>query len=488
MLWQKTSSLKGTTVWLSLLLFGHIAFAKPPSKNYQTAYKYAWQLRLNDAVKVPLDKLEREHIIGITSFLHGYISDGDVPYKQSIDNISNVLSTLQGEDDPFSQTATAELYILQASLKAKHGSRMSAAFDFWKGYRRAKSNAINYPNYPPAQLHWGIIECGLGSMPEHLQQYLSWIGFSGDLDEGLQRLNACYKKTKQNSDWEHLSILTGLAYVSTEVQLNNNAHIDLCYIGLDPLISPITVAVEAKLLFDKSDAYSAYNLIEKHQYHPNAQPFPYLTYTTGRIAVTLGKTNAADILKTYIKQTQGDFFVASAHRYLWWHYTRLDNTEKATHHRNLINSTKRDNTLTGADQLAVYEAQYPLNIHLLDARLLYDRGDFSKCIRHLTSKMSNEVCTNDRERGEYFYRLGRCHQNLKQFKEALVRLDQSITFYGEMETFERANALIQAGAICEASNQCERGIEYYKEALTFSNYPFVEGLHQKAKSGIKRCK
>ncbi len=473
---------------MSFLLFAQCVIAVPPSQNYVTAYEYAWQLRLNEAESVALQKNEREHIKGIATFLRGYISDEETQYKQTTGELSNVISKLQKEDDSFSKTAIAELYILSASLKAKHGNRIAAALDFWRGYRKAKSNLNKYSGYLPAELHWGIIECGLGSLPAHLQQYLSWVGFSGDLDEGIERLKACYAQTKSEVDWKHLSILTGLAYVTTQVQLNNQNHVNLENIGLNPLQSPITVAIEAKLLFDNSKAQQAYDLMEKHQYHPNASVFPYLTYTHGRIAVTVNKTNAADLLNAFIDQTEGDFFVASAHRYLWWHYTLLDNHALAKHHREAIKCNNRNNTLTGADQLAVYEAQFDLNKHLLDARLLYDRGAFSKCIRHLTSQRANDICKNDRERGEYFYRLGRCHQNLNQNQEALKRLDQSIAFFNNLETFERGNALIQAGSINEHLDDCKRATEYYKQALSFSDYPFVEGLHQKAKSGIKRCK
>lgn len=489
MIFARYISKKRTALWLSFFILV-VSFTGLNAQNapaFKEAYHSIWSLKLDEArKKQALSANEKLYIHALSDFMEAYISDKESLAENVAKNMGKQISELERTKDDQALIFAAELYILKAALRAKHNSRVGAGWDFWKGYRLAKSNIQKKPNHPQNMLHWGIIECGIGSMPEDLQRYLSWLGFNGDLEQGLKLLYDAHIVSKNKPAYKHLQIITGMAYVSSEVQLNNNKQIRLEKMGLNPVESPIMCVVEAKLLFDQSKAQKAFELLDNRIVHNGELPFPYLTYLKGRIAVTIEHKDAANILEQFLKETEGPFFVASAHRYLWWHHHLNRNQQKASFHRQQISSVETNKT--GADELAAYEANFPLNTHLLRARLLFDQGRFRQCLAHITSKLSDEVCSNNREKGEYFYRMGRCHQSLNQPQEAIKRLDQSIGFYGEMQTFERANALLQAAMLYEARNACNVATDYYKQVLSFSSYPFYEGIHQKAKSGVKRCK
>lgn len=482
-------SQKRTALWLSFFLLSMTITPINGQKStaFKEAYNNIWSLKLNDARIQPFNATTEElYIRALTDFMEAYISDNETLSESVAKSMAKQIIELERIKSENALIFAAELYMLKAALRAKHNSRVGAGWDFWKGYRLAKSNIQKNPQHPQNMLHWGIIECGIGSMPEDLQRYLSWLGFSGDLDNGLTLLFDAHQISKHDAQFNHLQVITGMAYVSSEVQLNNNSQIRLEKLGLNPLASPIMCVVEAKILFDQSKAQKAFDLLEQRQVHSKESPFPYLSYLKGRIAVTIEHQSADKFLLQFLKETEGQFFVASTHRYLWWHYHLNNNQQKATFHRQKISELQT--IKTGADELAAYEANFPLNTHLLRARLLFDQGKFRQCLAHITSKLSDDVCYNNREKGEYFYRLGRCHQSLNQPQEAIKRLNQSIGFYGDLETFERANGLLQVAMLHEGRQECELATGYYKQVLSFSSYPFYEGIHQKAKSGVKRCK
>ncbi|MCC5917982.1 MAG: tetratricopeptide repeat protein [Cryomorphaceae bacterium] len=481
--------IKGMTIRLSLFCFlfpqSHIIQAyNPPGKVYQQQYAKLWQLRLSE-VNEGLKGAESAHIKGLQLFAEIYIRENSDIYEKKLPEFQAQIKILKADPSPFSQTAHAELTMMQAALRLKFNQYMKAGFDFWSGYRKAKSNFKDFPDYPPAKMMWGIIEAGLGSLPEHIQSYLSIIGFSGDVEVGLEMLHKALQTTK-TGEWNYAYPLMGLAYVSAKVQLDNDQNISLKSIGLNPSQSPILTAIEAKILFDRSQAEAAYNLLENRKGHPNEIPFPYLFYLQGRMGVTLQNPKGNKMLELYLLANEGQLFIKSSHRYLWWHYHLKGNDQKAEHHRKKI--LEEGTTETGPDQLAQYEANKRLNKHLLIARLTFDRGEFRKCLSHLTAKKADEVCQSDEEKGEYYYRMGRCLQSLGNRNPAINRYKQSIEKYGDLETFERSNALLQMGLLQEKNGNCEDAISQFKAVTSFSGFPFSEGQHQKAKAGIRRCK
>ena len=482
---------KRTPSWLSFFFVANLMLfdiglnaTEVNSRKYCESYTLLWQMRLQE-VKTDISGPEGEHLKAMKLFLEIFARENEDFYNEKLGEYNEHLSNFKSADGIFAAYAAAELYILRATLRAKFNQNVKAAFDFWQGYRRAKKNIANNPDYLPNIMMWGIMESGLGSLPAQLQTYLGYVGFSGDLDVGLSMLETALHQSKAK-EWSHMRPLMGLSYVSSKVQLGNDQELTLQKIGIDPQLSPFMVGIEAKIHFDRSDARKAYDLLDNRKVHPKETPYPYIHYLQGRIGITLEEDKGAAMLELYLRTTEGNQFVKSSHRYLWWHYFLKGNNDKAEFHRKKISAS--GSTLTGPDQMAAYEADQPLNSHLLRARLLFDRGDFGKCLSHIASKKADEVCVDNAEKGEYFYRMGRCLQNMNKRNAAIKRYIQSLEYYGSEETFERSNALLQLGFLYEQDGNCATAKTYFEKVLSFKNYPFNEGQHQKAKAAIKRCK
>jgi tetratricopeptide (TPR) repeat protein len=453
------------------------------SKSYRDAHTYLWTLELSKLPQKGLSDVEQAHLEVMQIFLEVFVRDNVEVYAEKLPQYNDAISRLKKQKGYLADYATAEAYFLRAMLRAKFNNNMKAGMDLYTGYRKAKSNYSSYPDAPPVIAMWGVMEAGLGSLPDQIQTYLGFVGFSGDMEVGINLINRAYKLSEKPG-WEHTRNLLALASASIQVQLQNRSNVDLRSFNIDASTSPLLAAIEAKLYFDRNDAMEAYQLLQRTR--SKEMPFPYLSYLRGRIGVTLEIKEGADHLQNYLRINEGTSYIKSAHRYLWWHYFLRNDEVRAEYHRKAIITAGAAHT--SPDQIALYESEDALNAHLLRARLLFDRGAVNESLRHLSSKKAVDVCTNEQEMGSYFYRMGRCLQVLGQSEAAIRRYQQSIKHFGDQESFERANALLQMGTLYENVSQCEKAREAYRGVLSFKNYPFNEGQHQKAKAGLRRCK
>ena len=59
---------------------------------------------------------------------------------------------------------------------------------------------------------------------------------------------------------------------------------------------------------------------------------------------------------------------------------------------------------------------------------------------------------------------------------------------GAPDSYALGNSALQMGLIYERMNKPDVAKLYFKKALRYDQYPFYEGIHQKAKAGIDRLK
>jgi tetratricopeptide (TPR) repeat protein len=485
---QNQGMIVRSSLFLCFLLLGSwvVVFAQnntSGSKTYRDAHAHLWTLNLQAIPQTGIPAVEQAHLKMMAIFLEVFVRDNESVYNEKLSEFNDALSQVKKSKGYIADYAAAEGYLLRAMLKAKFNQNIRAGMDLYSGYRKAKSNYATYPSAPPVIGMWGVMECGIGSLPDQIQTYLGLVGFSGDLELGMELVEKAYRMSKTRG-WKHSENILALALVSVKVQLQNDERADLQDFGIDARKSPVMAAIEAKILFDRNESAQAFKLLSETK--TEGIPFPYLSYLQGRIGVTLELKEGAEALHTYLITNEGTSYIKSTHRYLWWHYFLKGDVAKAKKHREYIVS--KGASVTAPDQLALHEAQDELNVHLLRARLLFDRGKISECLNHLTSKKAAEVCQNDQEMGSYYYRMGRCLQQLNRNEAAINRYKQAVKHFGNTESFERANSLLQMGIILEEINQCPQAKNAYQEVLKFKNYPFNEGQHQKAKAGIKRCK
>ncbi|MDZ7847468.1 MAG: hypothetical protein U5L96_12225 [Owenweeksia sp.] len=143
----------------------------------------------------------------------------------------------------------------------------------------------------------------------------------------------------------------------------------------------------------------------------------------------------------------------------------------------------------GADRQALREARLPMNEVLIEARVLYEcrpqqRGGyaFAKQPRYL------ECCAASWEQVEYHYRSGRIAQRLHKNTEAQNAYQAALAVEQAGASYALGNSALQLGLLMEEAGQISEAQHYFKRALQIKNFPFYEGVHQKAKAGLSRLR
>ena len=122
---------------------------------------------------------------------------------------------------------------------------------------------------------------------------------------------------------------------------------------------------------------------------------------------------------------------------------------------------------------------------LLRARLLFDGGYYTKCQNLLI--LNSAFFVNAIHDGEYYYRLARVTDALKNYHDALEYYDLTIV-KSDPGKYYACSAALYAGMICELQGKTNMAKKYFEKCLNLDPAGYSSSLHQKAKSGLDRLK
>jgi tetratricopeptide (TPR) repeat protein len=117
--------------------------------------------------------------------------------------------------------------------------------------------------------------------------------------------------------------------------------------------------------------------------------------------------------------------------------------------------------------------------------MLYDGGYYSKAQNLLI--LNGKFFINAIHDGEYYYRLGRVTDALKNYKDALEYYELTITS-SDTDKYYACSAALNAGLIYEILKKDKLALTYFNKCLSLNPAGYSSSLHQKAKSGIDRVK
>ena len=115
--------------------------------------------------------------------------------------------------------------------------------------------------------------------------------------------------------------------------------------------------------------------------------------------------------------------------------------------------------------------------------MLYDGGYYTKShnLLILNSKTFEASITD----GEYFYRLARVTEALKNYADAIHYYKLTIS-KGNPKKYYGCNAALQLGLIYETQQKYSEAKKYFNLCLEMDPAGYSNSLHQKAKSGLNR--
>jgi ATP/maltotriose-dependent transcriptional regulator MalT len=143
-----------------------------------------------------------------------------------------------------------------------------------------------------------------------------------------------------------------------------------------------------------------------------------------------------------------------------------------------------------ARQAAHYLANFPNenDLRLLRARLRFDGGYIGQCEAELQSVAAELAALTVDQRTELYYRQGR----LWHYRGDPVKAKAYYTLCAKQHTqrnvWMQAFAHFYMGKIFEESAQWHEARYHFREALTYTGYPYQNGLEQRCRSGLSRLR
>ena len=384
------------------------------------------------------------------------------------------------EKDPYQKLLRGEIMLGTAILQGKYGHTWAAAWRFSKAYKLLKTNYERFPEFAPNYLPWGVLMTAIGSLPESYQVIAGLLGFAGDVDSGLALIRQGYYQCQNTARWRFYKGYHGFVYAFVYQQLEIKPAPTLPQLGLPVASSSFFIYLHAQELLDQGKATKAYILLQKRPQGEGLLPFPFLHYLTGKVALSVAPEKAGPHFHRFLRESENDIYRNSSQRFLaWYHLLRREKDSVAYWRERLLQAPPG---ASGADEQARREARLGWNPTLVRARLAYDGGRYHEALHLLKNDPPAHLA--NWARLEWHYRQGRAYQALHAYQKAQKHYQRGLRSPPTENSYALGNSTLQLGNLALKAQDTSTARQWYQRCLNYTDYPFYEGIHQKAKARL----
>ncbi len=459
----------------------------------QQAHTLMMELRLSEARSLlELEKKQNPdnaipyYVEAYVEFFDFFIKEEDVLYEERKDYFDSLLDRVDDDDadeSPYYKLCLSEMYLLRSAFKIKYGHEVSAAYDTYKAYHKLEDNVKEFPTFTPNRIGMGFLHAAVGSIPDKYQFYANIAGFEGSIPKGVQYLENAYERTKTGR-YAYLNTKAGFVLAFTKQQLENDEEFDLTRLDLDYQNNILLSFLQARILMHNGRNDEAIAVLKNRPTGTKYQEFFYMDYLLGKAKLNRFDKDADVYFLRFLNNFKGKNYVKSAYRYLAWHYLLNGDSEKFDTYKNYSKTKGAINS--GADIEAQHIFDQPTNKVLLEARLLFDGAYYDKALVKI-NELKN-CCATEYDKVEYNYRLARIYHRTNELKKAIDYYSLAINTNTNKSSYMAANAALNIAVIYEESGSVSDAKKYYKTCLEYYDYPYYDGINQKAKAGLSRVK
>lgn len=450
---------------------------------FAEAHKFVEHSRLEDPNNRVADYLEAANLC-ISLFL----DEDQSALKQSQERLDKLIVRIEGmpETDPYRNLFVGEIYVAQAILNGKFRNNLTAAWQFYKAYQLLTDNYQKHPNFAPNYIPLGVLYCAIGSLPEDYRRIASVLGFQGNVAEGMRLLKTAFSELSTDPSLSFYSNYSGFVYSYVSFQLNPSQGVSPRSLDMQLTSSSFLLYLQARISYERGKVKEAAHWLDRRPRGSAYAEFYHLYYLQGKYLLGIEPDRAEELLIKYIKESPTDLYRKSAYRYLSWLYLLKGDVEASE--RTRIKVLTEGSANTGADRQAQLEASSEWNITLTRARVLFDAALYQDANKVLSEASVDVCCIAPQERAEYYYRQGRISQELHEKTLATEAFIEAMSVADVPDCYALGNSALQLGLMAEVSGDNASAKTYFKKALRYDQYPFYEGIHQKAKAGMDRLK
>lgn len=484
---------KITFLFLSLLCFNLSAQKVSFNPAMSEALKALAEVRYGDLESILIaERLENpenrvaDYLEVASICIRGFFVEDEAWFLAQEDRLEELIAKVEQlpKKEPYKRVFLAEMALGIAGVQGKFKHNIKAAWGFYRAYNLLSDNLEAFPNFIPTLIPFGVLQTAVGSLPSDYKSMASLFGFKGDIEKGLGMIRKAYYYSLADPKLKPHQDYFGFVYAYVNFELKTEEQVSLYTLGMDVRASSFFLYLEAQQELRSGDAAEALNLLQSRPEGPEYLKIPFFDYYTGKIALMVNPEEANVRLREFIEESKDSENRKSAYRYLAWYHLLKGEQAKAEEYRQKILSD-REETLTGSDKQARDEANRGFNIFLIRARLDFDAGRYAKVVEELKPVEINKHCTKDWEKQEFFYRRARALQELGLDDQAIPTFLKAME-YKSISTFSLANSTLQVAILFEERGNWSQARKYFEDALALENYPFHEGIQQKAKAGLQR--
>ncbi|MBW4890384.1 tetratricopeptide repeat protein [Mucilaginibacter sp. HMF5004] len=464
--------------------------------NCVQAYKAIVSLRLTEARRI----INREKAIhpqnSITALLDNYYdfyylltTENKVEFDKLIQNKSARIDLLDKDDErsPYHNFAMAQVYLQWAFMQSRYGEFTSAGFGINKAYRLLQENAKKFPSFTPNNIPLGVINVLLGSLPGGaLKSVLGFFGIKGNTQTGISMLESLSNTIKDTPySYHYDELVFYYTYILTNVTNDPNAFSKTVNLtAAQDNQSEFKAYIIAYVGMKTGHSNEVISLLDKRVQDTDSQPYPALDYIMAIAKMNRGDNDANNYFNKFIQEYKGVNYIKDAYLHLAWQC--LLDSDIRRYNAFIVLVRSKGYLYNDKDKQALDEANDdPANVLLLRARLLCDGGYYNKALAVLANHGAGDFKLQ-RDKIEYYYRIGRIYDSMDNDDEALKFYTSAINI-GKTSTYHyAASSAIRMGMIYEQKKDFTRARNAYQMISNFGTKQFKNSLEQKAKDGLNR--
>ena len=424
------------------------------------------------------------YIENYVDFFTLFIQEDEVLYNKLLKNKDIRLKKIKASnpESPYYLFCQAEIILQWATIKLKFDEKISAAKDVYQAYKLLEENKKAFPNFIENNKSLSIIHALAESVPSWIRTFM---GIKGSVALGTKEISALV--TRANADGsifknEIIAIYSYILFYSNNKKEEAFKLYDTYKLNHK---ENILIAFLKSTMAHKTGRNDlALKILDERPKGKEYLPFYYLDFMYGKYKLyKLDKDAGIHIMK-FLNHFKGQHYIKEAWQKLAWCRLVIHN-DKVSYKKYMVNCINNGKALIDEDIQALKEAKVTAipNEILLKSRLLYDGGYYTKAQNLLI--LHSKSFIHDINDGEYYYRLGRVTDALKNYKDALEYYEMAIV-KGDPDKYYGCSASLYAGLIYEEQKKFTKARQYFEKCLSLYPEGYSASLHQKAKSGLNR--
>ena len=426
------------------------------------------------------------YIENYADFFTLFIQEDKAKYKILLKNRELRLVKIRSADpsSPYYLYCQAEISLQWATIKLKFGEKIDAALDVYEAYGLLKKNKEKFPSFAENNKSLSVIHALSESVPGWLKKIM---GINGSVELGTKEISMLANKAAHDQSIFMEEIVAIYSYI---LFYANNKKEEAYHLydkyKLDHKTNPLIAFLKATMAQKTGRTEEAIRILQERPTSPEYMPFYYLDFMYGKFKLYRLDKDADKYILKFLHNFKGQHYIKEAWQKMAWYQIVVMNNH-AGYKKNMQSCAAFGQTLIDEDIQAAREAkagQIPNDI-LLKSRLLFDGGYYTKA-QNLLILHGNKF-VNAIHDGEYYYRLARVSDALKNYSDAIEYYDLTI-FKSDPGKYYACSAALQAGLIWEQQNNFVKARLYFENCLSLDPAGYTSSLHSKAKSGRNRLK